>query len=64
MQKKTCEFINSAIRSKGPYSKISVTDDDNNNIIESEIPNKYMDYYASTPMWVNLYYIPRIMISI
>ena len=45
--KKTWEIINSAIRSKKVYSKISLTDDDNNEITEGEIPNKYIDYYTS-----------------
>ena len=45
--KKTWEVINSVIRSKKTHSKISLTDDDNNDIIDSEIPNKYIDYYTS-----------------
>ena len=45
--KKTWEIINSAIRSKKVYSKISLTDDDNNEITEGEIPNKYIDYYTN-----------------
>ena len=45
--KKTWEVINSAIRSKRTFSKISLTDDDNNDIAESEIPNKCIDYYTN-----------------
>ena len=45
--KKTWEVINSAIRSKRTFSKISLTDDDNNEITESLIPNKCIDYYTN-----------------
>ena len=45
--KKTWEVINSVIRTKKAQPKISLTDDDNNDILDSEIPNKYIDYYTN-----------------
>ena len=45
--KKTWEVINSVIRTKKAYPKVSLTDDDDNDITDSEIPNRYIDYYTN-----------------
>ena len=45
--KKTWETINRVIRSKKVHAKTFLVDDDNNNIEETDIPNKFIDYYSN-----------------
>ena len=45
--KKTWEIINNVIRSKKVYPKVSLEDDDENEINESEIPSKFVNYFTS-----------------
>ena len=45
--KKKWEIINNVIRSKKVYTKVSLEDDDENEINESEIPSKFVNYFTS-----------------
>ena len=45
--KNTWEIINNVIRSKKVYPKVSLDDDDENKIEESEIPSKFINYFTS-----------------
>merc|ERR1739842_6383 len=45
--KKTWEIINNVIRSTKVYTKGSLEDDDENEINESEIPSKFVNYFTS-----------------
>ena len=45
--KKTWETINRVIRSKKVHAKTFLVDDDNNNVEETDIPNKFIDYYSN-----------------
>ena len=48
--KKTWETINSIIKSKKVHSKTFLVDDDNIDIEENDIPNKFINYYSNIPL--------------
>ena len=48
--KKTWETINSIIKSKKVHSKTFLVDDDNIDIEENDIPNKFISYYSNIPL--------------
>ena len=45
--KKTWEVINSVIKSKKEYPKVKLTDEEDNYIVETEIPNKFINYFTN-----------------
>ena len=45
--KKTWEVINSVIKSKKEYPKVKLTDEEENYIVETEIPNKFINYFTN-----------------
>ena len=47
--KKTWETINSIIKSKKVHSKTFLVDDDNIDIEEKDIPNKFINHYSNIP---------------
>ena len=51
--KKTWETINSVIKSKKVNSKTFLVDEDNNNIDEPDIPDKFIDHYSNIPFNLN-----------
>ena len=44
--KKTWEVINSVIKSKKEYPKVKLTDEEDNYIVETEIQNKFINYFT------------------
>ena len=45
--KKTWGVINDFIRSKGTKPKVSITDENGKKYADTEIPNKFIEYYTS-----------------
>ena len=48
--KKTWETINSVIKSKKVHSKTFIVNEDNIDIEENDIPNKFINYYSNIPL--------------